>query len=172
MTLRELQPEHPAFCLLLNFSSSCLRPNKHGKTETAPSWKSTSQYFETCARLSENSCPVSCGLQENMLQNPAGAGGLHPAEPFSHTFPSVDIKFKARLGDLFCQMGWVALGEVVDNQHVVAPRTASPSALERDSTALYSLFIYTVTRRDLNEKRKRWEPRAQCHQNYSGANKD
>lgn len=56
----------------------------------------------------ENSCAISHGLQGKTQQSLTGAGGLHPAEPFSRTFLPVDIKFKAGLGDLFCQMGWVA----------------------------------------------------------------
>lgn len=82
-----------------------LRPNK---TERAPHWKSASQHSETCVALPENSHAVNHGLQENTQQRLAGTEGLHTTEPFSHTFLSVDINFKARQGDLFCQMGWVA----------------------------------------------------------------
>lgn len=123
--------------------------------------------------LSVNSFAVNHCFPENAQQSLAGTEGLHLTEPFPHTFLSVDIQFKGRsLGDLVLSDGVGVCGEMWLITGVLAPPCTaswkSPFLLERDSAALYSLFIYTGAHGDFSEKRKLQEPRAQCHQKCSG----
>lgn len=117
---------------------------KNGK---ASSWKIPSKHFEICAMLLECFCAIRC---VSHTAKSVRHWGSH-LEPFSHTFPSVDTKFKARLGNLFCQMAASCLERLLVTG-VFTPCTAAP--LQRD-TASCSLF-YIVAHGAWKEKKKVW----------------
>lgn len=153
MTPWELQPEYPAICLLLNFSSNCLRPNKYGKTEKAPHWKWISQYFETCVTLSENSHAASHGLQENTQQSPGGAGGLHPTEPFSHTFCLLTLSSKPGWETCFVRWGGWLLGEVVNNQHIGPMHSITEGSGKRQCSLILLIYLHSRSWRFKRKKK-------------------